>query len=168
MPDDPASLERLHDVVSPDPVPWWPLAPGWYVVGAVLVILAGIAAWRWWRHWRSQAYRRAALAELNDWEAGRDGDGALAAKDVAQLATLLRRTALAVLPRDQVAGLPDAAWKTVLNQAHPESGPDSWAWLPDAYRPDGSLSGEQARKALAEVRHWLRHHRFEPTPPASC
>ena len=168
MPDDPSSLERLHDVVLPAPVPWWPLAPGWYVVGAILLIMLGTGTWRWWRHWRSQAYRRAALAELKKWETGRDEDEALAAKDVAQLAALLRRTALSVLPREQVAGLPESAWKAVLNQALPGSRPDSWGWLSAEYRADGSLSGEQSREVLAEVRHWLRHHRFEHSSPPSC
>jgi len=36
-PVDPTSLENLYDIAMPPPIPWWPLAPGWYVVGGVLV-----------------------------------------------------------------------------------------------------------------------------------
>jgi hypothetical protein len=36
-PADLTSLENLYDIVMPPPIPWWPLAPGWYVVGGVLV-----------------------------------------------------------------------------------------------------------------------------------
>ena len=167
MPDDPASLERLHDVVLPTPVPWWPLAPGWYVVGSIFLILVGIAGWRWWRHWHSQAYRRAALAELRDWEAGRDGQEALAPNDLAQLAALLRRTAMSVLPREQVAGLPESAWISILKQALPGSQPNSWDWLSAAYQPGGSLSTERSHAVLAEVRDWILNHRLEPPRP-SC
>ena len=163
MPDDPASLERLHDVVLPAPVPWWPLAPGWYVVGALFLIMVGMGAWRAWRRWRTQAYRRAALAELRDWEASRGGAETLTAKDVEQLAALLRRTALSVLPREQVAGLTDFAWIAVLNRAMPDSRTYSWKWLSVAYHPAGSLSGDRSREAVAEVRHWLQHHRLTPS-----
>ena len=167
MPDDPASLERLHDVVLPAPVPWWPLAPGWYVIGSVLMLAVGLAAWRWWHHWRSQAYRRAALAELRDWESERSGGDPLAGDDLAQLAALLRRTAMAVLPRDQVAGLPEADWIKLLQRARPGSRPDSWDWLAAAYRPGASLPPPRSDELRAEVRSWILHHRLEPPQP-SC
>ena len=59
---DPTSLEKLFDIVVPPPVPWWPPAPGWFVVGGVLLVLVFWVAWRVWRCWRAAAYRRAALA----------------------------------------------------------------------------------------------------------
>jgi hypothetical protein len=60
---DPTSLENLFDVVVPPPVPWWPPAPGWFVVGGVVLGLVFWTVWRVWRRWRAAAYRRAALAE---------------------------------------------------------------------------------------------------------
>lgn len=165
MSDDPASLERLHDLAPPAPVPWWPLAPGWYVVAALILIVAGLGAWRWWHRWRRQAYRRAALAELCAWETGRDRGAPLAAKDVQHLAALLRRTALAFLPREQVAGLSESAWIGVLNEALPESPLQSWEWLSSVYQVSGSLSEDQSRAAVSELRDWLEHHQFSNTPP---
>ncbi|MGD2138441.1 MAG: DUF4381 family protein, partial [Gammaproteobacteria bacterium] len=54
--DDPlAALRPLH---PPAPVEWWPPAPGWWVLGVLLLALLGLA---WWYH-RTSAVRRAALA----------------------------------------------------------------------------------------------------------
>ena len=41
MKPDPASLENLRDIAVPPPVPWWPPAPGWWVLGllALLVLI---------------------------------------------------------------------------------------------------------------------------------
>jgi Domain of unknown function (DUF4381) len=55
---DPTSLKNLFDIVVPPPVPGWPSAPGWFVVGAVLLVLGFWVAWRAWRHWRAAAYRQ--------------------------------------------------------------------------------------------------------------
>src|SRR5258705_4032303 len=63
-PADPTSLENLYDIITPSPVPWWPPAPGWYVVGGVVLVLAVWASWLGWRRWQAAAYRRAGLTEL--------------------------------------------------------------------------------------------------------
>ena len=49
MKPDPASLENLRDIAVPPPVPWWPPAPGWWVVMAVLAIAVIVVAFRAWR-----------------------------------------------------------------------------------------------------------------------
>jgi len=33
-------LDGLHDVIVPDQVAWWPLAPIWWVIIAVIVVAA--------------------------------------------------------------------------------------------------------------------------------
>lgn len=98
MSDPAASLDRLHDVVLPPPVPWWPPAPGWYVVFGLALGAAALLAWRAWKRWQADAYRRAALRELT------------AAADATAIAELLRRTALAFTPRPVVAAKTGTAW----------------------------------------------------------
>jgi len=97
--NDPAtSLDRLHDVVLPPTVPWWPPAPGWCVVFGLALGAAALLAWRAWKRWQADAYRRAALRELT------------AAADAPAIAEILRRTALAFAPRSVVAAKTGAAW----------------------------------------------------------
>ncbi len=98
-------LSRLHDIVTPPPVSLWPSAPGWWLVGAALLVLAVVAVIEFARRRRALRYRRAALVEL---AALRD-----AAPD-AQLPRLLKRVALVAHPRAEVAAL---------------SGPDWWSFL---------------------------------------
>ncbi len=98
MNPDPASLENLRDIAEPPPVSWLPLAPGWWFVCALVLVVAAYFSFRIWRSWRANAYRRAALDEL------------AAASDISTIAEILKRTALASYPRADVAALTGAAW----------------------------------------------------------
>jgi hypothetical protein len=100
---DTASLADLHDIVVPPAASVWPPAPGWFVIGAIVVVLAvaGLVMGVIRRHRR--AYRRAALSELES-VAAKDG------RTVGQIAELLKRTALAVYPREDVAALTGEHW----------------------------------------------------------
>lgn len=95
---DPASLANLRDIVTPTPVPWWPLAPGWWFVLAVLGLIVLLAAARWRRRWRADAYRRAALRALGE------------AESLAEIAEILKRAALIASSRTQVASLSGSSW----------------------------------------------------------
>jgi len=98
MSDPATSLDRLHDLVLPPTVPWWPPAPGWYVVFGLALAAAAVLAWRAWKRWQADGYRREALRELK------------AAADAPAIAELLRRTALAFAPRPVVAAKTGTAW----------------------------------------------------------
>lgn len=112
MNDSAASLDRLHDLALPPQVSWWPPAPGWYVLIALALAAAGWLAFRAWKHWRSNAYRRAALKELQSLDTP------------AAIAELLRRTALAIAPRPVVAELIGPAWPDWLTAESPEPMPE--------------------------------------------
>jgi hypothetical protein len=56
--NDAGSLQNLNDIVVPGPVSWWPLATGWYVLAALLIVILLILAIRQWRQWRRNRYRR--------------------------------------------------------------------------------------------------------------
>ncbi len=95
---DPSSLDNLRGIVQSEPVSWWPPAPGWWFVMMLVIAAAAVAIHRQWRRWRSNAYRRAALRELQT------------ANNVSQIAEILKRTALSAYPRTQVARLSGEAW----------------------------------------------------------
>jgi len=71
-----------------------PPALGWYVVAGAIALVAGRIAWRSWRRWRAAAYRRAALAELDDIHARAEDPGGRG-EAPRELALLVKRTALA-------------------------------------------------------------------------
>jgi len=147
---DPASLQNLHDIIMPTPVPLWPPAPGWYVVLGLLIGCLFVLAIRAFIRYRRNAYRRAALNELQSVDKGPDKIGFISA--------LLKRTALAAYPRDQVASITGKAWSRWLSET---SGLDMPAPVREALQ-DGvyggtPVTGTQALTDFAD--QWIRRHR---------
>jgi hypothetical protein len=148
---DPGSLDRLHGIVAAQSPGWWPLAPGWLVVGGVLFALALWLAVRAFVRWRADAYRRAALAEL------------ASASTVVEIATLLKRTALSVFERREVAGLSGAAWLAFLDRS---GGTTAFTRGPGARLPElcydpkaaAALAASELAHLRAVVGDWIRHH----------
>jgi len=105
---DPAALP-LRDIRLPDPVSWWPPAPGWWLLAVVLAALFVWIAVRVQRAHRQGRARRHALRQLKKLETqyDRDGDAVALARG---LSVLVRRTMLAYAPRADVAGLAGDAW----------------------------------------------------------
>lgn len=105
---DPQALP-LRGLHLPEPVGWWPLAPGWWVLIGIAACALCWFAWRQWVAWRQGRARRAALREFSRLVAQyrNSGDAVLFAK---QLSQLLRRAMLAYAPRGEVAGLTGESW----------------------------------------------------------
>lgn len=99
----------LRDLHLPEAIGWWPPAPGWWLLVALLVLGLVLAARALHRRHRQNAARRLALAELarlqKNWEA--DLDTAALASGTSDL---LRRAMLAYAPRQEMAGLTGRAW----------------------------------------------------------
>lgn len=147
MNDASTSLDRLHDIVLPPEVPWWPPAPGWYLVLGILLLLVLVLGHRAWQRYQANAYRRAALREL------------AVAQDVPSIAELLRRTALAVAPREEIAALTGDAWLDWLSARSPEAIPDVVreqliTGVYEQHGPDHELT--PLRRFAAR---WITHHR---------
>ena len=96
--DEAGDLSRLRDIVVPDAVPWWPLAPGWWVIIVLVLMAVGYLGFRAVRSFRASAYRREAMGLLE-----------LAQSD-AEISGLLKRTAMAAFGRDEVASLSGESW----------------------------------------------------------
>jgi hypothetical protein len=148
-------LAALVDVPLPTSVSLWPQT--WTSRVALALILAAVVGggWALVRRWRARRYRRAALAELAAIE--RRLSVVPSATVSTELAALVRRTALAGFPRDQVAGLNGAAWLSFLDRtsgSHDFSDGAGRTLELAAYQPTAS----EPRLLIGLVRHWIEVH----------
>lgn len=115
VPTEADPLAALREWHLPDPVPWWPPAPGWWLLAGLALLFGFIVLRRWWARRRRTAPARAALVELVALRG-------LVASEVddrrftSRVSALLRRLALARYPRDQVAGLAGTRWLDFLDR----------------------------------------------------
>jgi len=105
----------IRDLHLPEAIAWWPLAPGWWVVIALIVLGVSLLFRHFLRIRAHGAARRHALRRLNeltaDFEQHHD-----AVAFSSHLSELLRRTMLAYAPRHDVAGLTGDEWLAWLDR----------------------------------------------------
>jgi hypothetical protein len=107
---------QLRDIHIAMGNPWWPPAPGWWLLLAGIIVF-GLVAWRFRASWRVRI--PIPFVTLGDWrwEAGRGlrqlrrsaGETPLKAR-ASELSELLRRIAMARYGRAACAGLHGEAW----------------------------------------------------------
>jgi hypothetical protein len=147
----------LRDLHLPEPIGWWPLAPGWWLLLALVAAIAGRYAWLAFKTWQRGRPRRIALAELDKLSSAHAADG-----DLVQLAkglsALLRRAMLAYAPRSDVARLTGPDWLRWLDRGLAEpvfsaGAGQSLGWLPyRAPRADGDAVDVTALVAAVRQR----------------
>ena len=147
----PTNGPELRDIHVPHVSMWWPLAPGWWVllallalgVAALVVVLRRRAAWR--------RYVDASLADLRDASArhAEDGDALAFAATASQL---VRRVARMRDPHS--VSLSGASWRDALAAMTPGHDVATVAGLDETkYRRAADL--DVARSAR-EVEAWVR------------
>jgi len=104
----------LKDIHLPEPVSWWPLAPGWWGLIILIAALIGLFFLGRTLYRRGQLRREAhqALQNIQARHKSHQNDQQLAA----DLSTLLRRVTLSYSSRDDVASLTDDAWLYFLDR----------------------------------------------------
>jgi len=155
---DAASLQNLHDIVTPGPVDWWPPAPGWYVLATLAAAALLVLGWKGWQRWRRNRYRGQALRELA--RIRRLGGN----EELRQLPALLKRAALSAWPRDAVASLVGPDWHRFLDQSgQMECFSSEVGQILDrlAHAPASgpSIAPAEALAALEAAERWLKQHR---------
>lgn len=157
----PDLIDQLSEAPIPAPIAWTPQTWGWWMLGGLILVLLTVWALRRWQHWRADAYRRAALSEL---------DQRLPREGVVALADILRRTALGAYPREQVAGLTGQRWWRFLDTRLAADGdarfdgPLGQELSTAPYRTgnqDGPTPPSPELMALAQ--RWIRRHRRDVT-----
>lgn len=108
-------LAALKDIHLPQAIGWWPPAIGWWlllllVLAVILLVLVSIR-----KRWERLAPYRAALKEFDRIavEYDREKDTTMLSQ---QLSILLRRIAISIMPRKEVAGLTGELWLEYLDK----------------------------------------------------
>lgn len=143
-----AQLDQLRDIHLPQPIGWWPLAPGWWVlIGLGCAIVVAAFAWAWMRR---RSARFIALRELEAINMEREDEF------LTQLSSLLRRVA-----RRRAAGadvLTGEAWSAFLMVGrHGMSRDSAMLFATGPYGPPANQNFKP--EALrAETAAWIRRN----------
>lgn len=156
---NPEILARLRDIQGLDPVSWWPLAVGWWllILLALLIIIGVFLSLRHLRRyppgsWNRDAYHR--LTQLRK-EANNLTDSELASR----LSDLLRRISVTRMGRLQAAGLSGDKWLQWLHDKDPRaydwpSKGDLLLTLPYAPATNSDSNKSQLLKLLRAAIAW--------------
>jgi len=144
-------LNNLHDIHTPPPVPWWPLAPGWWIAAGLVVVL-GALLW-WWLH-RAAPWRKQALNELQQLETMLATEPGVA---VASVSVIVRRVALTVRDPVTVAALTGDAWLEFLDDAANMQEFTQGAGRALASAPDARAETADAAALLQLAQRWVRN-----------
>jgi hypothetical protein len=152
-------LAGLVDIPLPPPASLWPQT--WTSRIAIALALAAVvvALWRFAHAWRGNRYRREALSELDGIGQRLDGSEARG-EGLAELSMLVRRTALAAFPRENVAPLAGSAWLAFLDRSYGGQGFSLGPGRLLASAPYQRVAPDQdqLRALTALVRQWIRGH----------
>lgn len=145
-----APIDLLQDVQLPAPVPWWPPAPGWWLLLLLPMLFAFVAFRR-----QHLSLRRWAEGELERLlrDHRRGGD---AAALMAGISILLRRVALSRWGRVEVAALHGDAWLLFLDRTGQTAAftrGAGRALAVEPYRP--APAGDDIGDVVRIVRRWL-------------
>ncbi len=133
-----SSLNDLSDIILPDPVPFWPLGMGGYLLLLAIVTGVGLLFYLYLEHRRNNQYRRVGLNLLSS------------AVTVHDVSVTLKQVALAVFQREQVASLYGESWSEFLKATCADCNIEDLCQYPE----------KQADKELiGAAGFWIRNHK---------
>ena len=121
-------LSELADIHLPDAVTFWPPAPGWWLLAALILAALGWLLWQQYRLWQRRQRMKSALAALKVVHDNYNNRGAEIPANEAGLSFLygcnevLKRVALEHFPVLEVASLTGTPWLMFLDSHATEKG----------------------------------------------
>lgn len=152
------ALKQLHDIEGLDSISIWPLAAGWWILAAMIILLLVSLAWyiayrlTFKRSWKYDTLKKLAALEKNLSEPS-------ARETAIILSEYVRRIALQQFPRQECASLSGETWLKWLSQHDPKK----FDWekkgkilLDIPYSPlHANLPLEDIKNLIQAVKHWV-------------
>ena len=140
-------IQQLAPLRTPDPIGFWPLAPGWWVVIGLLILALSFLCFQLLKRYQRNSYRREALKWLSELQE--------ANSDVQALSGALKATALNAYEATSVASLSDESWPNFLRESCSKLSGDALDVLSRVHAPNpGVVSALDWRDAAL----WVKYH----------
>lgn len=163
-------IHGIDEIIPPEPVSWWPSAPGWKLLAAIVLLWLLTRLVHWLMDQWHNRYRRQALRQL---EAVQQQAGDNLQAVLAVLPYYLKVTALQAYPRQQVARLSGHEWLAFLDAHY--AGPSFATGVgeklltidylpPERWRLDAA----ESRALIAMTRRWIKTHKASATTQQSA
>jgi hypothetical protein len=157
-----AKISQLHPIIIPEPVQFAPIAPGWYLVLGLIILLFLFIFYRLFNNYQSKAYRRNSARELLSLKSE---IGKTAPAEILQdISTIMKSTAFVSYSKEKAAKLSGIAWQNFLVSTYP-SGKNSkevYGLLEYQYVSEtqqNKLSSSDIEKLIDASIKWVRRHR---------
>lgn len=150
--------DSFGNLIEPSPVQFTFGAPGWYVLGALLLLFLIISAWLLYKHYNRNKYRSIALEFLRQKEKEFHSQ-----KDYSQLVyesnMIMKRIAMTYFDRSNVASLREDNWKSFLNDTGRKEifTNDDMKVLASLYA--ATPTEQAATQFMVNTKWWIRKHK---------
>jgi hypothetical protein len=104
-----ASLDNLNDIIIPDAVGLFPLAPGWIIGAALLLTLLFHIALKQYLHYKQTLYKKEGLQELESCTLDNN-------EGIVSILSLAKKVGIAAYGRQRVAKLDGNLWWDFMEQ----------------------------------------------------
>ena len=151
-------LDQLRDIHLPEPISWWPLAPGWWLLIIAAVVLAAWLVVHLYNRYNAGLYRRQALKKLDQLAALESQ------QQLRQLFELLKQTANSAYPQLYPGSRGTEAFISFLKASSDKEVFQQLDFDLDLALYSGSnpkaspQSSEQWDKLYSDAKTWIKHH----------
>lgn len=108
-------LDQLKDLHGPAAISWWPPAPGWWIVGIIILVCIIMAVRQAFKWHKKNAWKRQAIKELEGLK--RQYLNKPSSQSLTEIICLLKRCASSAAQDRTVLALNSADWKTYLKSS---------------------------------------------------
>jgi hypothetical protein len=145
--NQPDPLEQLRDIHTPDPISWWPLAPGWWILLFISLVSIYLLV-KWFvkkRNYKTpQQIATRQLLTMKSQTAGK--------QELIEAIQLLRRVALSHYPEHRVASVNSLSLANQVLLPGQTISESTKSLLNDAqYRPDLTIDNSDWRSFIDEL-----------------
>ncbi len=157
-------LREIEESFIPDSVSLFPETVGWLWIVGFFLLLAGIQAFKAWRRWKRNYYRRWAMVQINELRL----NSSKQAEVLTRLPGLLKITAINAYGRETTASLSGARWLDFLDASFKDPKSETMfnsalgeLLLQISYQPESKWDKDPALPAqlLDLAYNWIRNHK---------